>query len=129
MVKTIFVISLFFNCIFSQNENSEKILFIGNSFTFYWNLPLVVESMVNERGYNFDIIQSTASASSLKDHWFENNTLKSKTLISNSAFNRVVLQDYSQNPLQNYEESQKYFMKFIDHIKFCLLYTSPSPRD
>ena len=107
MVKTIFAISLFFNCIFSQNENSEKILFIGNSFTFYWNLPLVVESMVNERGYNFDIIQSTASASSLKDHWFENNKLKSKTLISNSAFNRVVLQDYSQNPLQNYEESQK----------------------
>ena len=107
MVKTIFVISLFFNCIFSQNENSEKILFIGNSFTFYWNLPLVVESMVNERGYNFDIIQSTASASSLKDHWFENNTLKSKTLISNRALNRVVLQDYSKNPLQNYEESKE----------------------
>ena len=60
-----------------QNENSEKILFIGNSFTFYWNLPLIVESMANERGHNFDIYQSTASSSSLKDHWFENYQLKS----------------------------------------------------
>ena len=55
--------------------------------------------------------------SSLKDHWFENNELKSRTLISNSAFNRVVIQDYSNNPLQNSKESQKYFIKFIDHIK------------
>ena len=57
MNKNIFAILLLFNCIWSQNATLEKILFIGNSFTFYWNLPLVVESMANERGYNFDIIQ------------------------------------------------------------------------
>ena len=107
----------FFSCLAAQEKNTENILFIGNSFTFYWNLPLVVESMANERNYKFDITQSTATASSLKDHWFENNQIKSKTLISNSAFNRVVLQDHSKNPLQNYEESKEYFMKFIDHIK------------
>tara|TARA_B100000586_G_scaffold204060_1_gene151790 strand:- start:52 stop:798 length:747 start_codon:yes stop_codon:yes gene_type:complete len=117
MKKNIFAILLLFNCIWSQNATLEKILFIGNSFTFYWNLPLVVESMANERGYNFDIIQSTVSSSSLKDHWFENNELKSRTLISNSEFNRVVIQDYSNNPLQNSKESQKYFLQFIDHIK------------
>ena len=47
----------------------------------------------------------------------KNNELKSRTLISNSAFNRVVIQDYSNNPFQNSKESQKYFIKFIDHIK------------
>ena len=32
---------------------NEKILFIGNSFTFYWNLPSQVEKMSIERGLNW----------------------------------------------------------------------------
>ena len=47
----------------------EKILFIGNSFTFYWNLPSLVESMAKEKGISLDIYQSTAGSATLKDHW------------------------------------------------------------
>ena len=117
-MRKLFVAILYlFSCLAGQDKNKENILFIGNSFTFYWNLPLVVEAMANERNYNFDITQSTASGSSLKDHWFENDELKSKTLIATGRYDRVVLQDYSLNPLQNLVESQMYFTDFIEWVK------------
>ena len=117
-MRKLFVAILYlFSCLAGQDKNKENILFIGNSFTFYWNLPLVVEAMANERNYNYDITQSTASGSSLKDHWFENDELKSKTLIATGRYDRVVLQDYSLNPLQNLVESQIYFTDFIELVK------------
>ena len=117
-MRKLFVAILYlFSCLAGQDKNKENILFIGNSFTFYWNLPLVVEAMANERNYNFDITQSTASGSSLKDHWFENDELKSKTLITTGRYDRVVLQDYSLNPLQNLVESRRYFTDFIEWVK------------
>ena len=117
-MRKLFVAILYlFTCLAGQDKNKENILFIGNSFTFYWNLPLVVEAMANERNYNYDITQSTASGSSLKDHWFENDELKSKTLIATGRYDRVVLQDYSLNPLQNLVESQMYFTDFIEWVK------------
>ena len=117
-MRKLFVAILYlFSCLAGQDKNKENILFIGNSFTFYWNLPLVVEAMANERNYNYDITQSTASGSSLKDNWFENDELKSKTLITTGRYDRVVLQDYSLNPLQNLVESQMYFTDFIDWVK------------
>jgi len=117
-MRKLFVAILYlFSCLAGQDKNKENILFIGNSFTFYWNLPLVVEAMANERNYNFDITQSTASGSSLKDHWFENDELKSKTLIATGRYDRVVLQDYSLNPLQNLVESRMYFTDFIEWVK------------
>ena len=117
-MRKLFVAILYlFSCLAGQDKNKENILFIGNSFTFYWNLPLVVEAMANERNYNYDITQSTASGSSLKDHWFENDELKSKTLITTGRYDRVVLQDYSLNPLQNLVESRRYFTDFIEWVK------------
>ena len=117
-MRKLFVAILYlFSCLAGQDKNKENILFIGNSFTFYWNLPLVVEAMANERNYNYDITQSTASGSSLKDHWFENDELKSKTLIATGRYDRVVLQDHSLNPLQNLVESRRYFIDFIEWVK------------
>ena len=117
MIKLFVAILYLFSCLAGQDKNKENILFIGNSFTFYWNLPLVVEAMANERNYNYDITQSTASGSSLKDHWFENDELKSKTLIATGRYDRVVLQDHSLNPLQNLVESRRYFIDFIEWVK------------
>ena len=36
----------------------EKILFLGNSFTFYWNLPSLVESMAKEKGILLDFLKN-----------------------------------------------------------------------
>lgn len=98
----------------SQKADTEKILFIGNSFTFYFNLPLVVESMAEVKGIDLDVYQSTAGGVSLKDHWNGNEKLSTRTILKQQSFSKVVLQDYSTNPVMNPDESSLYFKKFID---------------
>jgi len=43
----IFLFILFSNVLMAQNQ--EKILYVGNSFTFYWNLPNQVEKMAQQQ--------------------------------------------------------------------------------
>ena len=98
-------------------QAEEKILFVGNSFTYYWNLPSIVESMAEEKGIFLDIHQSTAGGSTLKQHWNGDKDLNTKALIENGSFTIVVLQDYSSNPLIKPEESKEYFNRFIQLVK------------
>jgi len=95
----------------------EKILFIGNSFTFYWNLPSLVESMAKEKGIPLDIYQSTAGAATLKDHWDSKRGLKSKKVLRENSFSTIILQDHSTSPLLKLAESKDYFIRFIELVK------------
>jgi len=95
----------------------EKILFIGNSFTFYWNLPSLVESMAKEKGIPLDIYQSTAGAATLKDHWESKRGLKSKKVLRENFFSTIILQDHSTSPLLKLAESKDYFIRFIELVK------------
>mgnify|MGYP001366777289 FL=1 len=58
MKSLIIIITFLYSFVLSQ----EKILFIGNSFTFYWNLPSIVQAMANSSDLNIEIYQSTAGA-------------------------------------------------------------------
>ena len=98
----------------AQDSKTEKVLFVGNSFTFYFNLPLVVESMADEKGIGLDVYQSTAGGSSLKDHWIGKRNLSTKSKIQNGNFDKIILQDYSTNPVNKTIESLDYFNRFID---------------
>ena len=101
----------------SQSIEDEKVLFVGNSFTFYFNLPLVVESMAKEKGLNLDVYQSTAGGASLKHHWNGKKELSTRSMLDQQSFSKVILQDYSTNPVMKSKESMKYFKKFIDLLK------------
>ena len=91
----------------------EKILFVGNSFTFYWNLPSLVESMAMEKGIKLDIYQSTAGSATLKDHWEGKRGLNSKNIITENDFTTIILQEHSSSPLLKPDESKDYFIRFI----------------
>ena len=45
-----------------------KVLFIGNSHTYYNAMPLMVQSNANKAGYNCDVTRFTESAWALGDH-------------------------------------------------------------
>ena len=94
----------------------EKILFLGNSFTFYWNLPSLVESMAKEKGILLDIYQSTAGAATLKDHWEGKRGLQSMKVLKEHDFSTIILQDHSTSPLLKTVESREYFNRFIKLI-------------
>lgn len=94
-----------------QAQEKERILFIGNSFTFYWNLPNQVEQMSAEKALEWDIVQSTEGGASLRDHWQGNKGLKTKQLLTNNTFDRIVFQDHSNYPLVNIDTTAFYFNK------------------
>ena len=104
-------------CASAQKSKAEKVLFVGNSFTFYFNLPLLVESMADEKGVGLDVYQSTAGGASLKDHWIGKKSLSTKSKIQNGKFDKIILQDYSTNPVNKTSESLDYFNRFIDLAK------------
>ena len=116
IIKHIRYIGFLFLIVFAsaQKGKTEKVLFVGNSFTFYFNLPLVVESMAKEKGIDLDVFQSTAGGASLKDHWTGKKSLSTKYKIQNGKFDKIILQDYSTNPVKKPQESMDYFKRFID---------------
>ena len=107
------ILSFLFSFILSQ----EKILFVGNSFTFYWNLPSLVNEMCNYSGDIVDIYQSTAGGATLKQHWVGDKNLKTMDLLKENKYSLIILQDHSPNPILKTKESLEYFSRFIKIAK------------
>ena len=110
------VLVLFFCFFILQSQEKEKILFVGNSFTFYLNLPMQTEKMGLERGLPWEIHQTTAGGATLKDHWIGNKGLKTKNIISTTQFDRIVFQEQSTMPIQFMDSTFYYFKAFKNLI-------------
>ena len=89
---------------------NEKILFIGNSFTFYWNLPSQVEKMSIERGLNWDIKHFTVPSATLKIHW---NNPDLKSILESETFDHVIIQEHSTNILTGEQGNPKFYFDQI----------------
>ena len=97
----------------SDSLKPKKVLMIGNSFTFYWNLPQVIECMFQERNKNITVDQRTIGGSNLAKHWM----LNKKEDYSIEKYEYLVLNDHSTNPLTNVDTSAKYIRKFVELAK------------
>lgn len=73
----------------NQSDNTINILFIGNSLTFYYNMPLELQLMLNESGLDYNVEQITFSGQSLESHL--NNIIISSSY--NSIKSRLKKQD------------------------------------
>lgn len=92
---------------------NEKILFIGNSFTFYWNLPSQVEKMSIERGLNWDIKHFTLPSATLKTLW---NNPDLKSILESETFDHVIIQEHSTNILTNAQGNSKFYFGQITSL-------------
>ena len=54
---------------------------VGNSFTFYYNLPMTIQQFAVSKGLNWEVHQSTASGATLKQHWNNEKGLKTRKLV------------------------------------------------
>jgi hypothetical protein len=100
---------------FTSNDSlkTKKVLMIGNSFTFYWNLPQVIECMFQERNENITVDQKTIGGSNLAKHWI----LNKKEDYSIEKYEYLVLNDHSTNPLTNVDACGTYIRKFVKLAK------------
>ena len=89
-------------------------LFLGNSYTYFWNLPQTVEAMAASQGFPLIARQSTAGGATWQEHWDGEKDLKSKSIITEGDWDMVVLQNHSRSTLRSMDQFLDYGKKFID---------------
>lgn len=103
--------------LFSQEEKPVKILFVGNSFTFFWNMPQLVKAMGESQGIPLDIHQSTVGGSNLKQHWYEEKGTITRKLLNEQDWDYVILGDHSLSTINAPERFKEYGAKFSKLIR------------
>lgn len=70
MKKLILLFLIFVGCRSKQIENQQKtnVLFIGNSLTYYHDMPKTLQAMLNENNSKFNIEQSAFAGMTLNAH-------------------------------------------------------------
>ena len=111
-------------------KNTTKILFVGNSYTFFNNLPQIVTIMTENENSKLVTRKSVAGGASLSDHWRGEKGLKTQELIRDGNFDIVILQEASMGPVSEPDTMLKYTRLFCDLIKkkkakACLFATWP----
>jgi hypothetical protein len=89
------LIALFLLSINGYSQSSKSVLFLGNSYTNYNNLPQLVVDIANSKGDTLTTDKNTPGGHTLQGH-SSNTTSLSK--IRQGGWDYVVLQDQSQIP-------------------------------
>mgnify|MGYP001160120607 CR=1 FL=1 len=90
----------------------KKVLMIGNSFTFYWNLPQVLERMFATKDIRVQVDQKTIGGSKLSEHW--NYNLDKNYRIED--YDYVIFNDHSTYAMKNLDTCAKYIKLFTSQI-------------
>lgn len=105
-----------FQTSFAQKD-TLRVLFVGNSYTYYNNLPNVVSKISKSTKTYIYTEMSTVGGARLKYHFNQEHSLKTKDLIKNGNFDIVVLQEQSMGTITNKEEFLLFSKKLSDYIK------------
>lgn len=100
---------------FSQSDLQQKrILFVGNSYTYQWNLPQQVAAMSGDELY---IRQSTAGGVNWGQHWRGEKGLTTLDKIENGNFDIVILQNHSLRTIEAPDSIMIYGKKLAQKIR------------
>lgn len=95
-----------------SQDDTLRVLFVGNSYTYFWNLPQLVSAMAANQGKAIITRQSTAGGVSWKQHWEGEKGLNSREMITKGSWDYVILQNHSLSAISDPEEFQEYGQKF-----------------
>ena len=104
----LFVGALALSCVQPEQDDKLKILFIGNSYTYYNSTPEVVKALIKERFPKQEVETQLISGGgmTLADHWENESTLES---IQSGAWDYVVLQEQSKLGMGLVIDNKTYF--------------------
>ncbi len=116
---TISLIIIFVNPSFSQQEEKKaiRVLFVGNSFTYFFNLPQVVSSMAASQGIEIITRQSTVGGSNLEEHWKEQKGTRTRKLLDSLTWDYVVLNNHSTSAIDTPDDFMEYGTKFVELVR------------
>ena len=87
---------LFFNYCSTAQKETTRILFLGNSYTYYNGIPSLISDMALRQGKNVVVTQITKGGNLLEEYASSEMV---KETIEKGAFDFVVLQEQSTAPL------------------------------
>lgn len=114
----VLIILLWGNICFSQNQKDTlNVLFVGNSYTYYSNMPHLVSLISDNTQTKLVTSKSVVGGARLSEHWRGERGLKTLELIKNGHFDIVVLQDHSMSAIDYPDSLLLYVKKFAEFIK------------
>jgi hypothetical protein len=113
----LFLLFCAFNVSIAQSEPPGKVLFVGNSYTYFWNLPQNVALMAQAKELDIETTQSTAGGSHWGHHWRGERDLKTMELLHEGNYDAVVLQNHSMSTLERVDSIMYFGQKFAEIIK------------
>lgn len=110
----IFGLALFSGLLYSQ-QKELKVLFVGNSYTYGYNLAHIVSIISEETSTKLITRKSTIGGASLSEHWLGSRELKTKEIIAEGDFDIVILQDFSMAAIHTPDSLLKYVKLFSEY--------------
>jgi hypothetical protein len=108
---------LFLPTLMHAQQRELKVLFVGNSYTYGYNLPHIV-SIISERTSTRLITRkSVIGGATLKQHWKGLRELETKRIIAEEDFDLVVLQAFSMAGVSAPDTTLKYIRLFSEYVR------------
>jgi hypothetical protein len=90
---------------------------VGNSFTYFFNLPQVVNAMALSQGKVIITRQSTVGGSNLEQHWKGENGTVTMAKLKEQKWDYVILNNHSLSAIESRDAFFEYGEKFAAEIK------------
>jgi len=114
-ILLVLTLALLFPAAISAQQKELKVLFVGNSYTYGYNLPHIVSIMSGETSTKLITRKSVIGGARLSDHWQGQRDLETKKIIAEGDFDMVVLQDYSMSGIDSPDSTLKYVKLFAEY--------------
>ncbi len=98
-------------------QDTLRVLFVGNSFTYYHNLPQMVAAMAQTQKVPIVTRQSTVGGSSLEQHWKGEKGTVTMPMLETGKWDYVVLNNHSLSAIETPESFMEYGRKFAELIR------------
>lgn len=101
----------------AAQQDTTRVLFVGNSFTYFYNLPQVVAAMALSQDRVIETRQSTVGGSNLEQHWKSEKGTTTRAMIDNGDWDYVVFNNHSLSAIETPESFMEYGKKFADLVR------------
>ena len=96
-----------------------KVLFIGNSYTYYNDMPDLFEKLAKENGADIQVMSVTQGGRRLKT--YENDadeyTLQLAQIMSENSFDAVIVQEHSLAPILDYDGFSRGVSRVLEMVQ------------
>jgi hypothetical protein len=104
-------------CFASEGRDTLRVLFVGNSYTYFENLPQVVSVISDQTDTKLVTEKITLGGAKLSEHWNGERGLKTKEIIRDGGYDIVVLQEWSLGAVNERDSAMKYLGLFSKYVR------------